>query len=132
MRARRSAPEQLFVTYMVSPHVVLEVFPNGTTVERYNTTDAKLFSKWVALLSHDCGPAPTVLAWLGAWANCVQHVRSGRCGGAGCDLNNAVLPCACRFEEHDVHGGPPVVHVPGSASPNGKPYYLGIMHHIEK
>ncbi|GFR46647.1 hypothetical protein Agub_g8258 [Astrephomene gubernaculifera] len=37
-----------------------------------------------------------------------------------------------RFTGHDVHGGPPVVRVDGKLAHDGKPYYLGIMHHIEK
>lgn len=37
-----------------------------------------------------------------------------------------------KFEQYDVHGGPPVVYVPAKLSATGKPYYLGIMHHIER
>lgn len=37
-----------------------------------------------------------------------------------------------KFEKHDVHGGPPVVYVPGSLAKDGKAHYIGIMHHIER
>ena len=37
-----------------------------------------------------------------------------------------------KFERFDVHGGPPVVYVPKQLSGTGKPYYVGIMHHIER
>lgn len=37
-----------------------------------------------------------------------------------------------KFAKYDVHGGPPLAFVPGSLSPSGQPYYLGIMHHIER
>ncbi|GAX76774.1 hypothetical protein CEUSTIGMA_g4220.t1 [Chlamydomonas eustigma] len=37
-----------------------------------------------------------------------------------------------KFASHDVHGGPPLVYVPASMSSSGEPYYLGIMHHIER
>ena len=37
-----------------------------------------------------------------------------------------------KFDEFTVHGGPPVVFVPGELSADGKPHYLGVMHHIEK
>lgn len=37
-----------------------------------------------------------------------------------------------KFKTFSVHGGPPVIYVNASASGSGKPYYLGIMHHIEK
>ncbi|KAG2487187.1 hypothetical protein HYH03_014165 [Edaphochlamys debaryana] len=36
-----------------------------------------------------------------------------------------------RFGNHEPHGGPPVVHVDGKLTKDGKPYYMGIMHHIE-
>ena len=36
------------------------------------------------------------------------------------------------FKSFSVHGGPPVVAVSAQLSGSGKPYYLGIMHHIEK
>lgn len=41
----RDAPERLMVTYSVNPHIVLEVFRNGTTAQVANTTDSKLFEK---------------------------------------------------------------------------------------
>lgn len=39
-----------------------------------------------------------------------------------------------KFKGFDIHGGPPVVHVPKALSGAGAggPYYLGIMHHIER
>jgi hypothetical protein len=37
-----------------------------------------------------------------------------------------------KFQNFDVHGGPPVVYVPADKSPDGEPFFLGIMHHIER
>ena len=36
------------------------------------------------------------------------------------------------FAKFDVHGGPPLVYVSGELSRSKQPYYLGIMHHIER
>lgn len=37
-----------------------------------------------------------------------------------------------KFAKYDVHGGPPLAFVPGALSPSGQPFYLGVMHHIER
>ena len=36
------------------------------------------------------------------------------------------------FAKFDVHGGPPLVYVRRELSRGRQPYYLGIMHHIER
>ena len=36
-----------------------------------------------------------------------------------------------KFEGHSIHGGPPVIRVDAKLARDGKPYYMGIMHHIE-
>jgi hypothetical protein len=36
-----------------------------------------------------------------------------------------------KFDSFDVHGGPPLIHVPEHISSTKEAYYLGIMHHYE-
>lgn len=35
-------------------------------------------------------------------------------------------------ESVDLHGGPPLAYVPAALSPSGQPYYVGVLHSIER